>query len=180
LRHGRKIKKLGRKWAHRKALIRNLLFALFTHERIRTTIAKAKEARRFADRLISFAKENTLSARHEVRRYLHDESLVHKLFTDIAPRLGDRQSGYTRIFRLGPRMGDAAEMAILELVSRKEKEVKKETKKEAKKEKETKEVKEKKPKAAKPKEKEKEKEKPEKASKPKKTKEKPSKEKAKE
>jgi large subunit ribosomal protein L17 len=176
LRHGRKSKKLGRKFSHRKALIKNLLAALFTHERIKTTIGKAKETRRFVDRLITFAKENTLAARREVRRYLHDESLVHKLFTDIAPRLEDRQSGYTRIFRLGPRMGDAAEMAILELVSRKEKEIKKETKKEAKK---VKEVKEKKSKAEKPKEKGKEKEKSEKASKAKKTKEKASKEKAK-
>jgi large subunit ribosomal protein L17 len=173
LRHGRKGKKLGRKFSHRKALIKNLLAALFTHERIKTTIAKAKETRRFADRLITFAKQNSLSARREVRSYLNDESLVHKLFTDIAPRVANQSSGYTRIFRLGPRMGDGAEVAILELVSRKEKEVKKETKKEARKE-------EKKPKAEKPKEKVKEKEKPKKAAKTKKTEEKVPKEKAKE
>ncbi len=125
MRHGRKIKKLGRKWAHRKALLRNLLGALFTHERIKTTVAKAKEARRLADRLITFAKENTLAARREVRRFLSDESLVHKLFNEIAPRLNDRKSGYTRIFRLGHRAGDAAEMVILELVARKEKSEKK-------------------------------------------------------
>jgi len=177
LRHGRKSKKLGRKFSHRKALIKNLVAALFTHERIKTTIAKAKETRRFADRIITFAKENSLSARREVRSFLNDESLVHKLFAEIAPRLSNQQSGYTRIFRLGPRMGDAAEMAILELVSRKEKEVKKETKKEGKKEKE---VKEKKPKVEKTKEKVKEKEKSKKAAKPKKTEEKVSKEKAKE
>lgn len=180
MRHGRKSIKLGRKFSHRKALIKNLLAALFRFERIKTTIAKAKETRRFADRMITFAKENSLSARREIRRFLHDESLVHKLFTDIAPKLGDRRSGYTRIFRLGPRMGDAAEMAIIELVSRKEKEVKKETKRKARKEKEVKEVKEKKPKAGKPKEKDKEKEKPEKAVKVKPTKEKASKAKAKE
>lgn len=169
MRHGRKIKKLGRKFSHRKALIKNLLAALFTHERIKTTIGKAKETRRFADRMITFAKENTLAARREVRKFLSDESLIHKLFTEIAPGLQNHQSGYTRIFRLGQRLGDAAEMAILELVSRKEKEMKKETKKEAKK---AKEVKEKKPKAEKPKEKAKEKEKPAKAPKVKRPKEK--------
>jgi len=153
LRHGRKIKKLGRKWAHRRALIRNLLCALFTHERIKTTISKAKEARRFADRLITFAKVNTLAARREVRKYLADESLVHKLFSEIAPRLKDRTSGYTRIFRLGPRPGDGAEMAIIELVAKKEA-----TQKE-------KVGKEKKPKAKKPKGKVAQKEEPKKASK---------------
>ncbi len=172
MRHGRKFKKLGRKWAHRKALIRNLLSVLFTNERIKTTIAKAKEARKFADRIITYAKENTLAARREVRRFLPDETLVHRLFTETAPRLADRTSGYTRIFRLGPRFGDGAEMAILELVSRKEKEVKKETKKQAKKQKEEEEKK--------PKEKGKEKEKPAKKPKVKKTKEKVSKDKAKE
>lgn len=173
MRHGRKIKKLGRKWAHRKALMRNLLTALFTHQRIKTTIAKAKETRKLADRLITFAKENTLAARREVRRYLPDENLVHKLFSEIAPHLTDRQSGYTRVYRLGPRFGDAAEMALLELVSRKEKEVKKESKKQ-------KVVKEKKPKSEKVKEKGKVKEKTEKAPKTKKKREKASKEKAKE
>lgn len=125
MRHGRKIKKLGRKWAHRKALIRNLLTALFTYERIKTTVVKAKEARRWADRLITFAKKNTLAARREVRKYLADESLVHKLFNEIAPKLQDRTSGYTHLYRLGPRPGDGAEMAILELVA---KETKKRTK----------------------------------------------------
>lgn len=128
MRHGRKVKKLGRKWAHRKALVKNLLAALFTHERIRTTIAKAKETKRFADRLITFAKENTLAARRRVRRYITDEGLVRKLFNEIAPRLFDRSSGYTRIFRLGPRKGDAAEMAILELVARSTQKTKKEAK----------------------------------------------------
>lgn len=160
MRHGRKIKKLGRTWAHRKALINNLLAALFSHERIKTTIARAKETRRFADRLITFAKENTVAARRQVRRFIPDEHLVYKLFTDIVPRLQDRPSGYTRIFRLGPRFGDGAEMAILELVSRKEKIVKKETKKKTKKE-----VKEKKSKAEKVKEKGKAKEKTVKAQK---------------
>lgn len=177
MRHGRKVKKLGRKWAHRKALMRNLISALFTHQRIKTTIAKAKEARKLSDRLITFAKKNTIAARREVRRFLSDENLVHKLFSEIAPQLNDRQSGYTRVYRLGPRFGDAAEMAILELVSRKEKEVKKETKRQAKKQKE---VKEKKPKEEKSKEKGKAKEKTAKKPKAKKTKEKASKDKAKE
>lgn len=139
MRHGRKIKKLGRKWAHRKALIRNLLQALFTHERVKTTITKAKEAKRFADRLITFAKANTLAARREVRKFLADENLVHKLFSEIVPRLQNRPSGYTRIFRLGPRPGDGAEIAILELVKRTEKVAKKGEKGKKPKEKITKE-----------------------------------------
>ena len=120
MRHGDKVKKLGRTKSHRRALMRNLVAALFTHERIRTTLPKAKEAGRAAERMIRFGRENTLAARREVASYVADKSLVKKLFDVIAPRLADRQGGWTRIHRLGSREGDGAEMAILELVVREE------------------------------------------------------------
>lgn len=120
MRHGDKVKKLGRTKSHRRALMRNLVAALFTYERIRTTLPKAKEARRYAERMIRFGRKNTLAARREVAAFIADKSLVKKLFDVIAPRFADRPGGWTRIHRLGPREGDAAEMAILELVVREE------------------------------------------------------------
>lgn len=122
MRHGDKVKKLGRKSAHRIALMRNLVSALIRYERIRTTVAKAKEARRFAERMVSLACTGTLAARREVAKFINDKALVKKLFTEIAPRLADRSGGYTRIYRLGNRPGDSAEMAYLEFVVRGEKE----------------------------------------------------------
>jgi len=120
LRHGDKIKKLGRTAQHRLALMRNLVTALFEHERIRTTLAKAKESRRFADRRVTFALKNTLAARREVGRYIHDKTVLKKLFDVIGPRFAGRPGGFTRVLRLGPREGDGAEMALLELVIREE------------------------------------------------------------
>ncbi len=122
MRHGDRVKKLGRKREHRIALMRNLVRALIKYERIRTTVAKAKEARRYAERLVRQACTNTLSARREVAKFIIDKALVGKLFNEIAPRFVDRQGGYTRIYRLGPRPGDSAEMAYLEFVVRSEKE----------------------------------------------------------
>lgn len=118
MRHGDKVKKLGRKREHRIALMRNLVSALIKYERIRTTVAKAKETRRLAERLVSKACSGTLAARREVAKFISDKTLVKKLFTEIAPRLADRAGGYTRIYRLGNRPGDSAEMAYLELVMR--------------------------------------------------------------
>ncbi len=118
MRHGRKLKKLGRKAAHRLALLKNLCRALFIHERIRTTLQKAKEARRLAERLIEFAKHNDLAAKRYVYRYIPDHKLVKIICGEIAPKFTERKGGYTRIYRLGPRTGDGAEMAILELVER--------------------------------------------------------------
>jgi large subunit ribosomal protein L17 len=118
LRHGDKVKKLGRTAQHRRALMRNLVTALFEHERIRTTLAKAKESRRFADRLITFALKNTLAARREAGRFIQDKTVLKKLFDVIGPRFTGRPGGFTRVLRLGPREGDAAEMALLELVVR--------------------------------------------------------------
>ena len=111
--HGRK---LGRTTAHRRALFRNQLASLVEHERIVTTLEKAKELRPIFEKAVTQGKRGTLHARRRVRRWLSDRHLVQKLFDDIAPRFEDRQGGYTRIAKLGPRKGDGAEMAVLELV----------------------------------------------------------------
>jgi len=111
--HGRK---LGRTSAHRRALFRNQLAALVEHERIITTLEKAKEMRPIFEKAITQGKQGTLHARRRVRRWLPSRLLVQRLFDEIAPRFEDRQGGYTRITKLGPRKGDGAEMAVLELV----------------------------------------------------------------
>lgn len=98
-------------------MLSNLVTSLFTSESLTTTIAKAKEAKRVADRMISFAKRGDLASRRMVLRTVRKKSVVGRLFEDIAPRYAEREGGYTRIVRLGPRKGDCAEMAILELVA---------------------------------------------------------------
>jgi large subunit ribosomal protein L17 len=120
LRHGDKVKKLGRTAQHRLALMRNLVTALFEHERIKTTLAKAKESRRFADRMVTFALKNDVAARRQVGRFIQDKTVLKKLFDVIGPRFVGRPGGFTRVLRLGPREGDGAEMALLELVVREE------------------------------------------------------------
>ena len=120
MRHGDKVKKLGRTAQHRRALMRNLVTSLFQHERIKTTLAKAKESRRFADRMVALALVNTVAARREVGRSIQDKAVLKKLFDVIGPRFAGRPGGFTRVLRLGPREGDAAEMALLELVIREE------------------------------------------------------------
>jgi len=102
--------------SHRKALHRSMVTSLFRQERIRTTKAKALEIRRTAEKMITRAKEDTVHNRRIVSGRLFDEAIVAKLFTDIAPRMKDRNGGYTRILKLGERKGDAAEVVILELV----------------------------------------------------------------
>jgi len=118
MRHRVAHRKLGRTTPHRIALLRNLATALFEKERIRTTLPKAKELRPFAERLITLAKreENRLHARRLAARHIQDPAVVKKLFDTIGSRFATRPGGYTRILRLGPRKGDAAEMAYLELV----------------------------------------------------------------
>lgn len=111
--HGRK---LGRTTAHRKAMFRNQLTALFTHERITTTVAKAKELRPMAEKMVTLARTGTLANRRRVLTMVPDKEIVRRLFDDIAPRFTDRNGGYTRIMRLGPRQGDGAEMAIIEFI----------------------------------------------------------------
>ena len=118
MRHRVAHSKLGRTTPHRRALLRNLATALFDKERIRTTLPKAKELRPFAEKLITLAKreENRLHARRLAARDLQDPAVVQKLFDTIGARFATRPGGYTRILRLGPRKGDGAEMAYLELV----------------------------------------------------------------
>jgi large subunit ribosomal protein L17 len=120
MRHRRDGFKLGRLTAHRWALFRNLLVALFRHEQVRTTETKAKAVRGLADRMITLSKQETLHARRQVLAMVPDAQVVRRLFDTIAARFGDRQGGYTRIVKLGPRPGDAAPMVLLELVDRPE------------------------------------------------------------
>jgi len=117
MRHRKRSRRLVGKWEHRKALMRNLLVALFVHERIRTTEAKAKELRRWADKMITLAKRGDLNARRQALSILPDKAVVRKLFSDIRERYLDRDSGFTRIVRIGPRRGDAAMMVFIELVT---------------------------------------------------------------
>ena len=109
-------RKLGRPTAHRKAMLRNLVTDLFREGRISTTDCRAKEARREAEKLITLAKRGDLHARRQVLAYIYDESVVTKLFEEIAPKYAERNGGYTRVLKIGPRRGDGAEMAIIELV----------------------------------------------------------------
>ena len=121
MRHNVSGRKLNRTPAHRKMLYRNLVTALFKHERIQTTVPKAKEARSVAEKLISFAKRGDLHARRQAARKINEPEVLQKLFAEIGPRYADRPGGYTRILRLGFRKGDNAEIAILELVDGKAK-----------------------------------------------------------
>jgi large subunit ribosomal protein L17 len=116
MRHRKDHRKLSRTASHRRALLRNLVTALFQYERIETTVEKAKEARRLAERLITFGKRGDLAARRHVARFVTRPAVTHKLFGTIAPWYAERAGGYTRIVRLGPRLGDAGETAYLELV----------------------------------------------------------------
>ena len=109
-------RKLGRDSSARKALFRSMLTSFFAHGRIETTEAKAKEVSKLVAKMITLAKRGDLHARRQVLSYLLDEEVTTKLFDEIAPKYKDRQGGYTRVLKLGPRRGDAAPMAILELV----------------------------------------------------------------
>lgn len=135
MRHRKKTVKLGRKSEHRKAMLANLVCSLVEKRRVRTTLAKAKAARTLAERCVTLAKENTLHSRRRAISLLRQENAVRKLFSDIAPALKERNGGYTRIYKLGRRMSDSAEMALLEWVNYvpappKDKSKKKEKKKE--------------------------------------------------
>ncbi len=116
MRHAMRGRKLGRTTAHRWAMFRNQLQSLVEHERIITTLPKAKELRPIFEKAITQGKRGTVHARRRVRRVIPNRLLVKKLFDDIAPRFADRNGGYTRIIKLGPRKGDGAEMALIELV----------------------------------------------------------------
>ena len=116
MRHRVKGRKLNRTQSHRKALMKALASSLFRHKRIKTTLAKAKEARSFAEILITKARRNDLHSRRQVISALQDKEAANELFGDIIDKVGERPGGYTRVVKLGNRKGDAAEMAILELV----------------------------------------------------------------
>ncbi len=116
MRHLNKGRQLNRSASHRKALLENLAQELFQHKRIRTTLAKAKELRPYAEKLVTIAKKNHLAARRHVLRFLTRKSVVKSLFEEIAPSYADRNGGYTRIIKLDNRVGDAAPLAIIELV----------------------------------------------------------------
>ena len=116
MRHQRAGKKLGRDSAHRKALYSNLAGALIEHGRIKTTVTKAKAVKPIAEQMITLGRRGDLHARRQAVAFLRSKDVVHKLFAEVGPRFADRPGGYSRIVKLGPRPGDAAEMVYLELV----------------------------------------------------------------
>ncbi len=109
-------RKLGRPTSHRVAMLRNLTTSLLNNGRIVTTETRAKELRKVAEKMITLGKRGDLHARRQALAYIYDKDVVYKLFEEIAPKYAERNGGYTRIMKLGPRRGDAAEMAIIELV----------------------------------------------------------------
>ncbi len=116
MRHGKKFNHLGRKAAHRKAMLSNMAASLIEHKRINTTVAKAKELRKYVEPLITRSKENTTHNRRVVFSYLQNKHAVTELFNEVAVKVGDRPGGYTRIIKTGNRLGDNAEMCMIELV----------------------------------------------------------------
>ena len=118
MRHRRKGRELSRTRSHRKAMLRNMATSLIIHERIRTTEAKAKELRPFAERLISLAKRGDLHSRRLAGRQIADGEALQKLFDQLGPRFEQRPGGYTRVLKLGARKGDGAELALIELTDR--------------------------------------------------------------
>ncbi len=116
MRHGKRFNHLGRTASHRQALLSNLASSLILHKRINTTLAKAKALRQYVEPLITRSKTDTTHSRRMVFRYLQNKYATTELFREIAPKVAERPGGYTRIIKLGPRSGDAAEMAMIELV----------------------------------------------------------------
>jgi large subunit ribosomal protein L17 len=151
MKHRVSYNRLGRKTAHRKALYRAMVTALFRYERVKTTKAKAREIRRVAEKIITRAREDSVHNRRLIARNIQDKQILAKLFVEIAPRFLGRPGGYTRILKLGQRYGDASEMVLLELVERKTPEKDKKEKKTEKKSAAPAKKEAAKPKAAKPK-----------------------------
>lgn len=148
MRHGKRVKKLGRTKSHRKAMLANMAASLFMHYVIKTTEAKAKEVRKLAEKLITLAKRGDLHAHRQVHDVIKDRKLVKKLFNEIAPKFNDRKGGYTRVLKLGVRKGDGAPLSVVELLIEKPSKEQKKGKK-AKAEKKAKPEKTKEPKARK-------------------------------
>ncbi|MDO8526222.1 MAG: 50S ribosomal protein L17 [Deltaproteobacteria bacterium] len=123
-------RKLGRTSPHRQAMFRNMVVALIQHGRIETTLPKAKELRRIADRMVTWGKKGTLAARRAARRVIHDRGALSKVFDDLGPRFATRQGGYTRILKLNFRPGDQAPMALIEYLDNPAKVLKGKSKKE--------------------------------------------------
>ena len=140
MRHGVKGRKLSRTHSHRAALMNSLATSLLKYKRIKTTLAKAKEARKHVESLITKARKNDLHSRRHIMKFVNDKEVIKELFKEVIPKIGDRPGGYTRVIKLGNRIGDAASMAIIELVDytdvitkkAEEHKEKKEAKKEAK------------------------------------------------
>lgn len=116
MRHGKKVNHLSRQAGHRKAMLANMACSLIEHKRINTTVAKAKALKVFVEPLVTKSKEDTTHNRRTVFSYLRDKYAVAELFREVAPKVGDRPGGYTRIIKLGNRLGDNADMAMIELV----------------------------------------------------------------
>lgn len=116
MRHRVAHRKLGRTTEHRLSLLRNMAASLITHERLRTTVAKAKELRPFVEKLVTLGKRDSLHARRRALSILSSKTVVRRLFSDVSPRFSERPGGYTRILKLGPRQGDGAPMAFIEFV----------------------------------------------------------------
>ncbi len=109
-------RKLGRPTAHRKAMLRGMVTLLLENGQVETTLARAKEVRSIAEKMITLGKKNTLASRRAALAYITKESVVTKLFSEIAPKYAERNGGYTQVFKIGPRRGDAAEMAVVKLI----------------------------------------------------------------
>jgi len=124
MRHRVAGRKLGRKTGHRLAMFRNMVTSLLDHERIVTTVTKAKEIRKFAEHMITLGKRGDLYARRQALAFVRSKKVAHKLFAEIAPRYAQRQGGYTRIVKMGFRRGDGAPMCLIELVKPEETESK--------------------------------------------------------
>ena len=118
MRHRHGYRRLNRTASHRKAMFANMAVSLLTHEQIRTTLPKAKELRRLTDKIITLGKRGTLHSRRQAAAFLRDDAAINKLFTILAERYQDRPGGYTRVLKAGFRYGDAAPMAVIELVDR--------------------------------------------------------------
>ncbi|NQT82595.1 50S ribosomal protein L17 [bacterium] len=118
MRHRKRTVKLGRNSSHRKAMFRNMVTSLLDRERIETTVVKAKEARRLADKMVTLAKKGTLHARRQALAFIMDKRVVKRLFSVLAERYADRNGGYTRVIRTGFRQGDGAELALVEMIGR--------------------------------------------------------------
>lgn len=128
MRHAKDHRKLGRTASHRRAMLSNMVASLIQHKRIKTTLAKAKEARRWADRAITFSKKGSIAARRQVFKFIPRRDIIKILFDDIAPQFENRNGGYTRVVKLGRRKGDGAELALLEFVGYEDMQIEKQQK----------------------------------------------------